>query len=86
MVPAGLTESGAEEWLCPVCDRRILLRWPPRFEMLVVHEGDSAATHAGAKGGVLMGGTVAQASALDVPHDERRWLRSNGIDWDGIAS
>jgi hypothetical protein len=86
MVPAGLTESGAEEWLCPVCDRRILLKRPPRFEMLVVDEGDSAATHAGAKGGVLMGTAVVQAPSSEVSPDERRWLRSNGIDWDGIAS
>ena len=86
MMPAGRTESGAEEWLCPVCDRRILLRRPPQFEMLVVSEGDPAATHAGAKGGVLMGETAAGAAGPEVPYDERRWLRSNGIDWDGIAS
>ncbi len=86
MVSAGLTESGAEEWLCPVCDRRILLRWPPRFEMLVVDEGDSAATHAGASGGVLTGTAAAQVPSSEVAPDERRWLRSNGIDWDGVAS
>jgi hypothetical protein len=54
--------------------------------MLVVDEGDSAATHAGAKEGVLMGTAVSRAPSSEVPPDERRWLRSNGIDWDGIAS
>jgi hypothetical protein len=33
-----------------------------------------------------VGGTAVGAPAPEVPYDERRWLRSNGIDWDGIAS
>ncbi len=33
-----------------------------------------------------MGETAAGTPAPDVPDEERRWLRSNGIDWDGIAS
>jgi hypothetical protein len=87
MVLAGLAESGAEEWLCSVCERRMLMRWSPRFERLVLEEGDPAATHTGAKGGALMrGAAVTQVPPTDVPADEQRWLRSNGIVWDDPAS
>ena len=86
MVLTGRTESGAEEWACPDCGRRMLMRWPPRFEKIVLEDGDATAVHAGAKGGVLMGqAEVTQAVPTDVPDSERRWLRGNGIDWDGAA-
>jgi len=87
MVLAGLAESGAEEWLCSVCGRRILMRWPPRFETLVLEDGDLTAAHVGAKGGALMREVeVAQVPSANVPADEQEWLRSNGIDWDSLAS
>jgi hypothetical protein len=87
MVLNGRVESGAEEWLCPACGRRILMSWPPRFDVLVLEDGDPAAVHAGAKGGALMHqAKVAQVPSTDVPADEQQWLYNNGIDWDGIAS
>jgi hypothetical protein len=87
MVLAGRTESGAEEWNCPECGRRMLLRWPPNFESLVLDVGDASAQHTGAKGGVLMGRAhVASAPSTEVPDEEQQWLRRNGIDWDGLAS
>ena len=87
MVLIGRAESGAEEWHCPECGRRLLMRWPPNFESAVLDEGDPSALHTGAKGGALMRGVdVAHTSSADVPDEEQQWLRRNGIDWDGLAS
>lgn len=47
--------SGAEEWYCPVCARRFLLQWPPRYERTILNPGDESVTHSGAKGGLSMG-------------------------------
>jgi len=85
MVRTGFTETGAEEWQCPTCGRRMLMRWPPHFETLVLETGDAAAVHGGAKGGVLLHG-VDVTQVPGVPDDEQQWLRDNGIDWDGLAS
>jgi hypothetical protein len=63
-------ETGAEEWNCPSCGRRLLLRWPPRFERIVLHPGDDRVMHVGAR-----------TSIRDVPEQELRWLSANGILW-----
>src|SRR5689334_20094557 len=42
--------SGAEEWYCPTCGRRLLLRWPPAYEKIVLVPGDEYAAHSGSKG------------------------------------
>jgi len=87
MILNGRTESGAEEWACPTCGRRMLLRWPPDYEKLVLEHGDDSAIHVGGKGGVRVGEfTVAPAPEGDVPSTERQWLRDNGIDWDGESA
>lgn len=84
MILTGSAESGAEEWACPTCGRRMLLRWPPHYEKLVLEHGDDNAVHFGGKGGLRVGrAEITPASASDVPGDERQWLRDNGIDWDG---
>jgi hypothetical protein len=41
--------SGAEEWYCPTCGRRFLLRWPPAYEKIIVEAGDMHASHTGGK-------------------------------------
>lgn len=88
--------SGAEEWFCPVCRRRILLRWPPRYELLVLERGDESVVHAGGKGGVSIAGAelprdprlladrADQAGQVGPPGPEdRRWLWEIGVAWDG---
>jgi hypothetical protein len=83
MVLSSRAESGAEEWTCPRCGRRLLLRWPPHLEKLVLEQGDVTAIHAGGKGGVRAGGIT----AAPVPPDaERQWLFGHGIDWDGTSA
>jgi len=82
MVLAGRHESGAEDWHCPECGRRMLLRWTPDFQKVIVDRGDEGATHVGGRGGVRL--TAATETGL--PERERSWLRDNGIDWDGWAA
>jgi len=87
MILNGRAESGAEEWVCPTCGRRMLLRWPPDYEKLVLEHGDDTAVHVGGKGGVRVGEVmIAPAQESDVPNAERQWLRDNGIDWDGESA
>jgi hypothetical protein len=42
--------SGAEEWLCPMCNRRFLMQWPPAYRKIVLEPGDEYAFHSGSKG------------------------------------
>ena len=102
MTLTGNTESGAEEWVCPSCSRRILLRWPPNYEKLVLEHGDENVIHVGGKGGLRVGRAVvtpgpeaevpsaevpsADVLSADVPSAERQWLRDIGIDWDGESA
>ena len=39
--------SGAEEWCCPDCGRRVLIKLRPRFEKSVICAGDERASHSG---------------------------------------
>jgi hypothetical protein len=72
--------TGAEEWWCPDCGRRLLLRWPPNYAKLVLDPGDERASHTGAM-------AVADNSGGPRPALRwRRWLADNGIDWDGTAA
>ncbi|MGP4028127.1 hypothetical protein [Actinomadura sp. 3N407] len=40
-------QSGHEEWACPTCGRRILLRWPPDYDKQIIEPGDEKACHVG---------------------------------------
>jgi DNA-directed RNA polymerase subunit RPC12/RpoP len=85
MVRVARAESGEEEWSCPRCGRRMLLRWPPpRFEVTILAEGDSSASHIGTKASV----PPEQASSWDITmsHDELVWLHDHGIEWNDRAS
>ena len=87
MILSDRTESGAEEWVCPICGRRMLLRWPPDYEKLVLEHGDENAIHVGGKGGLRVGEvTIAPTPADHMEYDERQWLLANGIDWDGESA
>jgi len=46
--------TGAEEWCCPTCGRRFIMRWPPRYEKIVLEPGDEYAIHSGGKGGIRL--------------------------------
>ncbi|TYB41378.1 hypothetical protein [Actinomadura chibensis] len=85
-------ESGLEEWACPTCGRRMLLRWPPHYEKRIVEPGDARACHVGsaAPGPTGTGGspdappetpgTSGEREGGDRWRDARRWLRETGVD------
>lgn len=47
--------GGAQEWICPTCGRRVLIKWPPDYQQTVLTPGDENASHCGASGGLHMG-------------------------------
>ncbi len=74
-------------WICLSCDRRMLLRWPPDYEKLVLAPGDDTAIHVGGKGGLRVSDVaVAPLASREVPAEERLWLRNHGIDWEGTPA
>ncbi|MEU7855674.1 hypothetical protein [Nonomuraea sp. NPDC049141] len=83
MVMVGVSDSGTEEWLCPECGRRTLMRWQPDYEKVVLDVGDELATHFGGRGGAHMptGKVNPEVQERDV-----EWLRRHGIDWYGQPS
>ena len=46
--------SGAEEWSCPTCGRRMTITWEP-WKKIVLEQGDMYAVHSGGKGGLRLG-------------------------------
>jgi hypothetical protein len=87
MVHEGTDPSGAEAWRCPRCGRHFIVRWPPDYDRLVLEAGDESATHLGRKGEVSLRRMEATPASGDPPGAAedawRRWLRENGMDWDG---
>jgi hypothetical protein len=75
-----------------MCSRRIALRWPPGFQIVVLDEGDASAIHVGGKGGAAMATNevrripVATERSAEVAGAEVDWLHENGIDWDGLST
>ena len=43
--------TGAEEWYCPACGRRLIMNWPPAYKKIILEYGDEYAVHACTKGG-----------------------------------
>ena len=42
---AKIYSSGAEEWFCPICERRFLMQWPPAYKRIILESGDEHAHH-----------------------------------------
>jgi len=90
MVSDNMHPSGAEEWYCPTCGRRILFQSPPDYDLVVLDEGDKYAIHSGSKGGLSIM-AVQPASEEEPPlsvEDEltlRPWLDwLNTSDFEGL--
>ncbi len=43
----GRLATGADEWTCPTCGRRVTLRRHPEPELIVIDPGDDSAVHVG---------------------------------------
>ena len=69
--------SGAEEWACAECGRRILMQWPPNYKRTVLEAGDEFAIHSGGKGGLML--TAPEVSDAPVVADE--FSQSPWADW-----
>ncbi len=66
--------SGFEEWVCPVCGRKLLMRWPPDYTKVVVEPGNEMATHSAVKGGLELQNAqvkMNEQAASPVEEDER---------------
>ncbi len=44
--------DGSQEWHCPTCGRRIVMKWPPDYNRAILEEGDPNAVHSGEVSGV----------------------------------
>jgi hypothetical protein len=82
MIHVDTTPSGAYEWSCTQCSRRILLRWPPHYEKLVLDRGDDSVPHAGGTGGLQVGVVDVTPRPPTPGEQDHAWLNDNGIDWD----
>jgi len=49
--------TGAQEWVCPECDRRFLLQ-PEPYKKIVMVAGDEFAMHSGNKSKVVNGASI----------------------------
>jgi hypothetical protein len=76
--------AGVEEWRCPTCGRRVLVRWPPDYSRTVLDEGDPDAAHTGGSGVLITGAGLGTGGAAGVEPgpDDRAWLAELGIAWD----
>ena len=76
--------SGAEEWHCPTCGRRFVMRWTPKHKRIILNGGDEYVAHSGGTGGLKVGGVgiqpgdeSAQPTEEDLPLDHwKSWLDS----------
>lgn len=50
MILEKVDPSGIEEWHCPTCGRRFLMKWPPEYKKTVLEPGDEYVIHIGGKG------------------------------------
>ncbi|MFJ6622522.1 hypothetical protein ACIQOW_33685 [Kitasatospora sp. NPDC091335] len=88
--------SGADEWSCPACGRRVTLRRLPEPELTVLDPGDESAVHVGVIEPDARAAAAAEKYGLgpvqNIPRppsppapdaEDRRWLAEIGIDWDG---
>lgn len=75
-------EHGAEEWSCAQCGRRLLLRWPPAFEKVVLERGDEWAAHASAASDLRPVIEARRAGPGGLAARDRGWLAEHGIDWE----
>ncbi len=69
--------SGAEEWYCPICGRRLVMQWPPAFKRIILVQGDEYALHNGSKGGLQLRTSFAPAPDTTGGDPWASWLNSD---------
>ena len=68
--------TGAEEWLCPTCGRRLVMQWPPAFKRIILVPGDDQTPHHGGKGGLRLSTSAAHAPDRPTEDPWTSWLNS----------
>ena len=64
-------DSGAEEWSCPTCGRKMLVQWDPSFKRIVLEKGNDMAIHNGSKGNINIGQpAISQPEEPQIMSDE----------------
>ena len=63
--------TGAQEYYCGACGRRVLITWQP-WSKIVLSQGDEHAAHSGGTGGVTIGAPVLDPTDVDGP-DATAW-------------
>jgi hypothetical protein len=71
--------SGADEWFCPTCGRRMLISWDPKFRRTVLDAGDADVTHGGFRINIPVVGNLA-FPFVEGPSDE--YFETNELEID----
>ncbi len=53
MTLSGMHPTGAEEWTCPECGKKVVLKWHP-FKRIVLVDGEDV-EHVASRGGLKIG-------------------------------
>ena len=86
--------TGADEWYCPMCGRRMLINWEPEFKRTLLQVGADDAIHSISKGGLPIGSLRAEAADDYQPDNEDSrlgpwltWLEKSDFEslWDDEA-
>jgi hypothetical protein len=78
--------SGAEEWSCPVCGRRLIMNWPPAYKKIILEYGNEHALHSCNQGGsgllsTQIGFGLQKSSDSEEGLDPwQNWMENNNFD------
>ncbi|MBI3943558.1 MAG: hypothetical protein HY326_11150 [Chloroflexi bacterium] len=73
--------TGVEEWYCPTCGRRFLLRWPPGYQKMILDSGDEAVLHRGSKRDLAnQTSQVEECESTALPEVWQKGLEEAGFD------
>jgi len=64
MIPVNNFPSGAMEWHCPFCDRRMIFGGEP-YQWTVINRGDQTISHYGSTVGLEISGVALKINAED---------------------
>lgn len=84
MVLEKIHRSGVEEWFCPICGRRFLLRWPPDYLRIVIEPGEDV-IHVGGKGNLESSNVEAEVDPAEEARLEPFASYINSLDLSGIG-
>lgn len=69
LVLAAENPDGSQEWICPTCGRRMLIKWPPEYYRTILEEGNPFAIHTGDTGVYHIHHEVFETREMHEPED-----------------